>query len=96
MLFASSLQLMQNAIKFSSKAIAQALRCELLRMEAEFFNMLMVAEGANGDRPPIGFCIQSLLGSKYDDFFAFHFGGLTLKLLQQQLFIKTMHGIVNL
>ena len=27
--------------------------------------MLMVAERANTDRPPIGFCILFLLGSKY-------------------------------
>jgi hypothetical protein len=25
----------------------------------------LVGESANGDRPPIGFCIESLLGSKY-------------------------------
>ena len=28
--------------------------------------MLMVAESANSDRPPIGFCNDLLLGSKYD------------------------------
>jgi hypothetical protein len=30
------------------------------------FNMLLVAESANTDLPPIGFCILFLLGSKYE------------------------------
>jgi hypothetical protein len=28
--------------------------------------MLLVAENANTDLPPVGFCIHLLLGSKYD------------------------------
>jgi hypothetical protein len=30
-----------------------------------FFNMLLVVENANTDLPPIGFCIEPLIGSKY-------------------------------
>jgi len=30
-----------------------------------FFNMLLVAEKANTDRPPTGFCILFLIASKY-------------------------------
>ena len=32
--------------------------------EPSVFNMLLAAENAE-DRPPIGFCIEFLLGSKY-------------------------------
>jgi len=40
-----------------------------------FFNMLLVAENAITDRPPIVFCILFLLGSKY--------AGLALAALQR-------------
>jgi hypothetical protein len=33
---------------------------------AQFSNILLVAENANTDLPPIGFCNEFLLGSKYN------------------------------
>ena len=38
----------------------------LVRISAYFSNMLLTLNFANTDRPPIGFCILLLLGSKYD------------------------------
>ena len=37
-----------------------------VKLVSYFFNMPLVVENANTDLPPIGFCIEPILGSKYD------------------------------